>query len=320
MNKVSIIVPVYGVEAYLEACVDSLLAQSHENLEIILVDDASPDRCPAICDTYMAKDARVIAIHKENGGAASARNIGLDCATGEYVCFVDSDDVVAQDYVARLLSAVGDGDAAVCSYSLLQPNKCTVQNVEPEGVYSGKAYLAQFLESWRCALIWNKIFRREIIGDIRFPEGHRIDDEFFTYQLIAKCRKVTVIPISLYYYRLRRSSVMNSPSAQQQILLDRVEYLTQRLAFVADAAPELEQDFLDNLLDSFARFWCSCRNMIPVRQSIRSWVWHNLLRILTLQHPVKHRCILLWQLLRPAGTKTEAPLADVKYVSENYFD
>ena len=97
MDKVSIIVPVYGVEAYLEACVDSLLAQSYENLEIILVDDASPDQCPGICDTYMAKDTRVMAIHKNNGGAASARNLGLDRATGEYVCFVDSDDTVDQD-------------------------------------------------------------------------------------------------------------------------------------------------------------------------------------------------------------------------------
>ena len=320
MSKVSIIVPVYGVEAYLEACIESLLAQSYANLEILLIDDASPDGCPAICDAYTAKDVRVITIHKQNGGAASARNVGLDHATGDYICFVDSDDLVDRDYVACLLNALGDSDVAVCGYSLLQPNSSSIQNVEPAGEYSGTEYLAQFLKSWRCALIWNKIYRREIVGTTRFQEGRRIDDEFFTYLLIAKCQKVTVISKPLYFYRLRRSSVMNSPSAQQQILLDRVAYLTQRYLYVKNVVPELAQDYLANLLDNFARFWRCCRDILPVKHAIRSWVWHNLFRILMLNRPILYRCILLYQLLRPAGNR---PLTDTNSIQADpdaYFD
>lgn len=320
MSKVSIIVPVYGVEAYLEACVDSLLAQSYEDLEILLIDDASPDGCPAICDAYMSKDARVKTIHKKNGGAASARNVGLDHATGEYICFVDSDDIADRDYVACLLNALGDSDVAVCGYFLLQPNGCSIQDVEPAGEYSGKEYLAQFLKSWKCALIWNKIYRREIVGNTRFQEGRRIDDEFFTYLLIAKCRKVTVISKPLYYYRLRRSSVMNSPSAQQQILQDRVAYLTQRYLYVKDAVPELAQDFFVNLLDNFVRFWRSCRNILPVKRAIRCWVWRNLFNILTLKRPIRFRCILLWQLLRPAGIKPLMDTSNTQADPDAYFD
>lgn len=305
MNKVSVIVPVYGVEAYLEACVDSLLAQSHDNLEILLIDDASPDRCPAICDAYAEKDHRVKAFHKKNGGAASARNLGLDHATGDYICFVDSDDVVDSNFVAHLLQAVGEGDAAVCGYAQLWRNGCVSQTVEPAGEYTGRAYLAQFLKSWRCALIWNKIFRREIVGDIRFPEGHRIDDEFFTYQLIANCRKVTVIHEPLYYYRMRRGSVMHDASSKQQLLQDRVAYLSQRLEYVTAVAPELGQDFLEDMLDSFIRLLRSGWQIKPVKRAIRCWVRHNIPRIMALDCSLTHRLALIYLLLIKKHLTTE---------------
>ena len=102
-KKISIIIPVYKVECYLEECMESLLKQSYHNLEIILIDDESPDKCPQICDFYMEKDDRVKVIHKKNGGAASARNSGLDIATGDYICFVDSDDFVDSNYIKELL-------------------------------------------------------------------------------------------------------------------------------------------------------------------------------------------------------------------------
>ena len=152
MDKlVSVILPVYGVEKYLPECVDSLLAQTYRNLEIILVDDASPDHCGTICDSYAARDSQVRVIHKKNGGAASARNAGLDAARGEYICFVDSDDVVEEDYVEILLETLGDGDMAMCGFYFLSPSGSRPE-IMSSGSYNRVGFMKRFLKDWCCAL------------------------------------------------------------------------------------------------------------------------------------------------------------------------
>ena len=127
---ISVIVPIYKVEKYLTICVDSLLRQSYGNLEIILVDDGSPDECPAICDQYQNKDNRIKVIHKKNGGLSDARNAGLDIAQGEYVAFVDSDDFIDEDYICKLYDALQQNRAsiAVCGIQIIdESNKVTEQ-------------------------------------------------------------------------------------------------------------------------------------------------------------------------------------------------
>lgn len=257
-KKISIIIPVYKVECYLEECMESLLKQSYHNLEIILIDDESPDKCPQICDFYMEKDDRVKVIHKKNGGAASARNSGLDIATGDYICFVDSDDFVDSNYIKELLFLLekNEVDIAVCSFSNVYINQNEIVEMESPGLYSSEEFLERFLWDWKCGLIWNKIFKSELMKNIRFAEGHVIDDEFFTYKIVLNAKRIYVDNIKLYNYRQRISGVMNQ-GKKVRMLEDRLEYLTERFQVVSKEYSELYEKYLENLAD----------NLISLRRS-----------------------------------------------------
>lgn len=289
IKLVSIIVPIYGVEAYLSECVESLLAQNYGNLEILLVDDSSPDRCPEICDRYAQKDPRVKVIHKINGGAASARNAGLDAATGDYICFVDADDVTRKDYVRHLLTAAEDSDAdiAVCGYHNLTKNGSCVMPVQAPGLYTQVDYLNFFLTDWTCALLWNKIYRRDVIGSLRMLQGHRIDDEFFTYRIVMNSRRIVVTDTPLYDYRIRISSVMHDAGDKaEQIMLDRIEYTKLRYADIAQQYPDLEQAFLLNALDAMTLYWRCSKSMTKAQKQIRKWIKEHFWKIMRLRMPL----------------------------------
>lgn len=265
MDLVSVIVPVYKVEKYLRDCINSLLNQTYKNLEIILIDDESPDNCPLICDEFAAMDMRVSVIHQQNGGAGKARNTGLSRATGKYICFVDSDDLVDKDYVLKLVQAIEqtNADIAVCSYYNLYKNR-----KEKKGYNGGFQVMTQcdflllFLNDWTCSLIWNKIFKREVIGKIRFVEGHKIDDEFFTYQVVIRANKIALFNDPLYEYRMRASSVMNSSNQynNQAILKDRLEYIIQRYHDVSKTYPEIRLPYLKNMVDNLIILWKKGKN------------------------------------------------------------
>lgn len=243
-----------NVEEYLRGCLDSILNQTYKHLEIILVDDGATDRCPYICDRYAAKDDRIKVIHKKNGGAASARNLGLEIASGEYISFVDSDDYVDKYYIQKLIEQLEStkSDISVCSYVSLSPEKKVPEILEKTGDYLGRDYLLQFLTDWRCGIIWNKLFSKKVIGDIRFEEGHIIDDEFFTYRVVLNARRVYVKNEQLYYYRERENSAMNSHEGKKEIkrLQDRMEYLPKRFYAVTEKYPELYSKYLANLMDN----------------------------------------------------------------------
>ena len=254
-KKVSIIIPIYKVEKYMEECLESLRNQTYTNLEIILCDDESPDRCPEICEQYVQMDERFKVLHKKNGGAASARNKGLDIATGDYLGFVDSDDVVKEDYIEKLVGLLeeNDADISVCAFTNLFVNTEEYVEMENTGDYSQIQYLERFLWDWKCGLIWNKLFKKELLGDIRFAEGHVIDDEFFTYKLVMNAKKVTVCNLPLYRYRMRKSGVMNQ-GRQKNMLRDRIEYFPERFEVVTAKYPQLYAKYLENLSDNIIRF------------------------------------------------------------------
>lgn len=297
---VSIIVPVYGVESYLQECVDSLLAQTYKSLEIILVDDQSPDRCGKICDYYAQQDPRVKVIHKKNGGAASARNAGLDAATGEYICFVDSDDLVSPNYIQYLLEHLTqeNADIAVCGFSQFSKFESQLcEELEPVGKYNRNAYLLQFLKHWTCSLLWNKFYRREVVGDLRMVEGHRIDDEFFTYQVALHANKIVVFDECLYQYRLRASSVMRNVEAHEsKIMLDRLEYMQQRYSHIKAQAPELETAFFVDMLDSFTRCWDCCLRFPSIKKRIRTWAKSSFFHIIQAPIPYKKKLVYIYKL------------------------
>ena len=296
-KKVSIILPVYKVSAYLEECIRSLMEQDYENLEIIPVDDGSPDDCGAILDRLAAEDPRIKPIHKKNGGAASARNAGIDAATGEYLCFVDSDDMVERNYVSHLMTNLlqHDADISVCGFFMWGTKSITTQPcITPSGVYGKREYLLQFLKDWECSPLPNKLFRRECIGDIRMAEGHRIDDEFFTYKVVMNSNRVVVSDACLYHYRIRGSSVMQDMAdKQERVMLDRIEYLTARHADIAAAFPELENAFFLDTLDTMTRYWNHSKDMPKAQKAIRAWVNAHRGKILKSRFSLKQKAAYL---------------------------
>lgn len=319
---VSIIVPVYEVEAYLSTCIDSLLTQTYQNIEIILVDDESPDRCPQICDNYAMKDSRIQVFHKKNGGAASARNVGLDNASGKYVCFVDSDDVVCKTYVAALVARLEatNADLAVCGYyELYKYKKEVIECIRSNRILSQKEYLLQFLDDWTCGLIWNKIFKREKIGMVRFAEGHKIDDEFFTYQVVMNCDKVVLFDEPLYEYRMRISSVMGaSEKYEKKIISDKLEYHVERYEKVTMRFPDLTNQYLRNLMDNLILL---LRKSQPYGE-LKSRVWMQIKKykwsFLRSSVSMKEKIGIFCAIYKPAEPTND--LMFVRTVKDDYFE
>ena len=258
MNQhlVSIIVPVYGVEPYLTECVDSLLAQTHQNLEVILVDDGSPDNCGAICDSYATDDRRVKVIHQVNAGAANAKNAGLDAARGEYIAFMDSDDWADGNWIETMLTAAKSSNADVveCSFRLDYVGSSEAGNPQgtfQETLFETQDYLRHYLTQWSCALFWNKLFRAERLKNVRFHTERRcIDDEFFTYKAVTGANNVLRIADELYHYRQRRSSVTQSPEKRCQRTIDNIDILTERYRWMKTHYPDLSVDYLRHDVDT----------------------------------------------------------------------
>lgn len=245
-NIISVIIPVYNVEAYLRQCLDSVLTQDYSSLQVIVIDDGSTDGSGAICDEYAAGDSRVVVIHQKNGGAAAAKNAGLRVASGRYLSFVDSDDYLEPDAYRHMVSGLeaAGADVIQCSFRDVYPTKSVPYAVKTEkNTFSAAEYLEQFTKEWTCGLLWDKLYVRSIFDGIFFEEGHKIDDEYFTYQGIMNARKIVREDCVVYNYRKRRSGVMHSPESAQQIIRDRVDYLSKRRRNVITRFPELREAF-----------------------------------------------------------------------------
>ena len=216
---VSIIIPIYKVEPYLRRCLDSIVNQTYTNLEIILVDDGSPDGCPQICDEYAAKDKRIVVIHKENSGLSDARNAGLDICKGEYISFVDSDDIIDLNTIKSMLdlnqgSAIiianieiftGSDEAYISKKTHCNSTSC--KTISSDDLLSilckeGPVYLRS---------VCGKLIKKELFQNIRFPKGKLYEDMYVNYLLYYKAHQASYISSSLYYYRGKRpGSIMNN--------------------------------------------------------------------------------------------------------------
>lgn len=223
---ISVIVPIYKVEKYLTICVDSLLHQSYGNLEIILVDDGSPDECPAICDQYQNKDNRIKVIHKKNGGLSDARNAGLDIAQGEYVAFVDSDDFIDEDYICKLYDALQQNRAsiAVCGIQIIdESNKVTEQiyvtQDKKQELYTGREIIKKELQGeWVFVTAWGLCMMHKIFKELRFPCGRHYEDEYVFVSVFENQECVVCIPENIYYYLQRADSIMGVTYKKQDCM------------------------------------------------------------------------------------------------------
>ena len=235
MEKVSVIVPIYKVEQYLDKCIESILGQTYQNLEVILVDDGSPDNCPAICDAWAAKDSRIRVIHKENGGLSDARNAGLEVATGEYVSFIDSDDHIASDFLERLQDAIvkTGAEVAECATDYVDEdgNVLRLRNaaVVPEmGKLEALRRLVQ--EDGVYQTVWNKFYCRDVIDGIPFAVGKLNEDEFWTYRVLDRIEKLAIVPEPLYHYLQRGGSIIGTGYNIRR--LDGLEARFQRMEYL----------------------------------------------------------------------------------------
>lgn len=237
---ISIIVPVYKVEQYLDMCIESLVNQSYDTLEIILVDDGSPDRCPDICEKWAEKDKRIKVIHKKNGGLSDARNVGFAAATGDWISFIDSDDWIDSRFYEKLKELADRGaDIVECSTILVDENgeqlgiqksiDCELNTVDAMKHLINEDILRQ--------TVWNKIYRSELLKGTSFLVGKCNEDDFWTYQIIAKATKVICCSNALYFYRQRLGSIMNRTYSLKR--LDGIEARKQRYMYIAEKFPML---------------------------------------------------------------------------------
>ena len=231
MELISVIVPVYKVEKYLNKCVESIVNQTYKNLEIILVDDGSPDNCPKMCDEWAEKDARIKVVHKPNGGLSDARNAGMAVATGEYIAFVDSDDWINEKYIELLYNAVKDNNTkmSACDVEFVydEDYNCITCEVPDIKLYSAEDALAALIQGKEVrAVAWNKLYHKNLLQDECFKVGKLHEDEFFTYKIIDKCDCVAYVDCRLYYYVQRSNSIMTTASIKH---LDSLEAGLERL-------------------------------------------------------------------------------------------
>lgn len=240
--KISVIVPVYKVEPYLDKCVSSIVNQTYKNLEIILVDDGSPDNCPAMCDAWAEKDSRIRVMHKTNGGLSDARNAGMAVATGKLMAFVDSDDWIVPDMYEYLYQRLTEdnSDIAACGVQMVWEDKTPSRTLTREGscvLNQEEAMRAIIEESWLKQPVWYKLYKTELVRDILFPVGKYHEDVFWSYQAVGRAQRVSVSDHIGYYYLQRGGSIMGEGYSLKR--LDAVEAKIQRCAYIQERFPAL---------------------------------------------------------------------------------
>lgn len=238
--KISIIVPVYNVEKYIHKCVDSILNQSFKDFELILIDDGSPDNCGKICDEYASQDSRVIVVHKENGGQATARNAALDIARGEYIGFVDSDDYIESDMYEILYNMCieNDCDISNCSSTIYYKDRKVVNGGHKFMIHDRKEAMKVVTEGVlydEC--LWTKLIKKSLLENIRIPTGIAYEDTAFTYKLIDRAEKICCIGKAKYNYVKRENSTMDS--AVKNVKIDAVLIYEEMYKFMEKKYPEL---------------------------------------------------------------------------------
>ena len=263
---ISVIVPVYKVEPYLQQCVDSILNQTYRDLEVLLIDDGSPDRCGEICDEYERQDKRVRVFHTENRGLSAARNLGLREATGEYIGFVDSDDWIDPDMYDVLLKRLEETGADICVCGFWYEYASTIKECKlQEAVYSAETALRMLLHERISNHAWNKLYRKELFQNVVFPEDVYFEDIVIMHRIIKEVNNLTTISVMGYHYRQREGSI--SKSCGTKSLVDYADAHIRRYYFLKENNYSIFLDNQDTLLHFSAeaifrvlKWWHGCCN------------------------------------------------------------
>ena len=252
---VSVIVPVYKVEKYLERCIKSIVNQTYKEIELIIVDDGSPDKCPEICDKWAEKDKRIKVIHKENGGLSDARNAGMQIASGEYMAFVDSDDWISPFYLEYLVKSIVDSKCDIVECDIIRTQgtgfekQIDKKNIRNLNIFQTEEALKELIEDRHLhQYVWNKLYKRTVIQKIMFEKGKTNEDEFWTYQVFGNAKCIGKLNIPLYYYFQRKSSIMGEKYSLKR--LDALEAKMKRQEYIEQEYPSLRDIAKNNLFVS----------------------------------------------------------------------
>ncbi len=251
---ISIIVPVYNAEEFLNACISSIINQTYKNFELILIDDGSSDKSGDICDHWYKEDKRVKVVHQMNQGVAAARNKGLDLAKGEYVCFVDNDDFIKEDHLETFIKTMEstDSDIVICdivSSKLgdayidlskeiqMNADECMQWLINP----ISKEYVVM-------VVLWNKLYKRELFSEHRFEKGIHHEDEFMINRMLKTIKKATFIPCQNYVYRNNETSLTGEKNKNKLYHLEFVEAYKERINMALENGTEADQNFAENVV------------------------------------------------------------------------
>lgn len=262
LELISVIVPIYKVEEYLDQCIKSIVEQTYRNLEIILVDDGSPDSCPLICDEWAKYDHRIIIIHKENGGLSDARNTGLHKSSGKYISFVDSDDWLAPDFFEILYYSITKNNAQIAAGGIVKVYENYQEQdqfIYDQQIFTSEEALETLMQGRGFyAVAWNKLYKKSLFDGIEFPLGKLHEDEFVTYKLIGKSTKLTLCQEAIYFYRQRKCSIMQEWSIRH---LDALEAFVQRNSYLKQHFPNLYLRDKVILLMACVAFFRKCADL-----------------------------------------------------------
>lgn len=306
---VSVIIPVYKVEQYLDRCVQSVLNQTYRDIEIILVDDGTPDRCGALCDNYELNDARVVVLHKENGGLSSARNAGIEVAKGEYLSFVDSDDWISLDMIEYMVSQVKKNDADIVSvaYVLTNDEKQTVSEKDKIRIFNREQALEYFLDIGMKSRVSDypvciKLIKRELFDDVQFPIGTLYEDYTTNIQLIKKCKiYVKSTKICYFYFQGGQSIVRSCYKRQDEQLIRQCQkvcdYLLHESVNVKRfAAEKLSRSYL-SLLTKIAVYGfandISSEDRKIISKNLTKQLRNNFFILLKSSMPISRKILLI---------------------------
>mgnify|MGYP004474824189 CR=1 FL=1 len=296
-NKlISVIVPVYKVEQYLDRCINSLVNQSYSHIEIILVDDGSPDRCYQICEDWAQRDLRIKVVHKTNGGLSDARNMGLEIAGGSYICFVDSDDYVAKRYIEVLYNLISNNHTEMSAvsykevFSVKQEKDDNIIKEELITVFDGNDAIRQlFSNNTFSNYAWNKMYKRELFENVRFPVGRKMEDLGTTYKLLLNAKRIAYSTEVLYYYYQREDSILHKVNLD--FYRDKFLLSKERYEKIQSIYPELkENDFfylgvlletypkLNGLIeydwiDATKRAFAKCKKMVNSKGKVKCFIF-----------------------------------------------
>ena len=241
---ISVIIPIYGVESYLKECVDSVIAQSYRNIEIILVDDGSPDRCGQICDEYKKQDERIIVIHKENGGLSSARNAGIDICKGEYISFIDSDDFVSPYFIELLLEAAIKYDSDVTTFSasrnFLDGEDTRVVFDDKVSSNSKELTVKESLELMFYQVVpsgaQHRLYKKHIFSNLRYPNGDLFEEMATVYKTYLLSKRTAIIYGRHYAYRIRKNSIVRMDFNERKMICIPVSQKTYKDIIAYDSS------------------------------------------------------------------------------------